>query len=169
MSIMKKIYFAGGCFWGVEHFFSLVKGVLETKVGYANSNINNPSYEDLKKHISSASETVEIIYDENIISLKELLELFFYIVDPTTLDKQGHDIGHQYRSGIYYVDEEEKEIINNYIDNIRNNYKDEIVTEVLKLENFYDAEEYHQNYLIKNPSGYCHIGLNAFEYAKKFK
>ena len=166
---MKKIYLAGGCFWGVEHYFSLIKGVINTTVGYANSDIVNPSYEDLKQHLSSASETVEVIYDENIISLNELLDLFFMIIDPTILDRQGHDIGHQYRTGIYYVDTTDKDIINEYINNIKDKYDEEIVTEVLKLDNFTIAEDYHQDYLIKNPTGYCHINPEMFEFAKKYK
>lgn len=165
---MKKIYLAGGCFWGVEHFYSLIKGISNTKVGYANSDINNPTYSDLKEKRSSAAETVEVIYDENIINLKQILDLFFMIIDPTTLDKQGHDIGHQYRTGIYYLDEEDKLLIEEYIKNKEKDYKDKIVTEVLELENFYDAEEYHQDYLIKNPTGYCHVGTNMMEYAKNY-
>ncbi|MBR3006709.1 MAG: peptide-methionine (S)-S-oxide reductase MsrA, partial [Erysipelotrichaceae bacterium] len=96
---MKKIYLAGGCFWGVEHYLSLINGIRETTVGYANSDIASPSYEDLKAHRSLASETVEVVYDENVISLNEILELFYEIIDPTILDQQGHDIGHQYRTG----------------------------------------------------------------------
>ena len=166
---MKKIYLAGGCFWGVEHFLSLIKGVESTKVGYANSDIENPSYEDLKAHLSLASETVEVIYDEKIISLKELLDLFYLIIDPTILDRQGHDIGHQYRTGIYYVDDNDLDIINKSIEELAAKYVDPIVVEVLKLENFTIAEEYHQDYLIKNPSGYCHVDPKMFEIAKNYK
>ena len=166
---MKKIYLAGGCFWGVEHFLSLIKGVDSTKVGYANSDIENPSYEDLKAHLSLASETVEVIYDEKIISLKELLDLFYLIIDPTILDRQGHDIGHQYRTGIYYVDDNDLDIINKSIEELAAKYVDPIVVEVLKLENFTIAEEYHQDYLIKNPSGYCHVDPKMFEIAKNYK
>lgn len=166
---MKKIYLAGGCFWGVEHFLSLIKGVDSTKVGYANSDIENPSYKDLKAHLSLASETVEVIYDEKIISLKELLDLFYLIIDPTILDRQGHDIGHQYRTGIYYVDDNDLDIINKSIEELAAKYVDPIVVEVLKLENFTIAEEYHQDYLIKNPSGYCHVDPKMFEIAKNYK
>ena len=102
---MKKIYLAGGCFWGVEHYFSLFDGVLSTRVGYANSDILSPSYEDLKAHRSAASETVEVAYDDTKLSLPEILELFCKIIDPTLLDQQGNDIGNQYRTGIYYADD----------------------------------------------------------------
>lgn len=166
---MKKIYLAGGCFWGVEHYLSLLNGVKETKVGYANSDIDNPSYEDLKAHRSSASETVEVVYDESIISLKELLEMFYLIIDPTSLDRQAHDIGHQYRTGIYYIDDEDKEIIDDSLKQLAKQYQDPIVVEVIKLENFYVAEDYHQDYLIKNPDGYCHVNPKMFEIAKNYK
>lgn len=166
---MKKIYLAGGCFWGVEHFLSLINGVIETTVGYANSDIASPSYEDLKAHRSSASETVEVVYDENIISLNEILELFFMIIDPTILDQQGHDIGHQYRTGIYYVDETDIETIRISLDNLSKKYDKPIVTELLPLDNFTVAEEYHQDYLIKNPQGYCHVNPKMFEIAKNYK
>ena len=166
---MKKIYLAGGCFWGVEHYLSLINGISNTTVGYANSDIENPSYEDLKTHKSSASETVEVIYDENIISLKEILDLFFLIIDPTSIDKQGHDEGHQYRTGIYYIDNNDIDIINESINQLQKQYDKEIVVEVLPLDNFTIAEEYHQEYLIKNPTGYCHVDPRMFEIAKKYK
>lgn len=166
---MKKIYLAGGCFWGVEHYLSLINGISNTTVGYANSDIENPSYEDLKTHRSSASETVEVIYDENIISLKEILDLFFLIIDPTSIDKQGHDVGHQYRTGIYYIDNNDIDIINESINQLQKQYDKEIVVEVLPLDNFTIAEEYHQEYLIKNPTGYCHVDPRMFEIAKKYK
>ena len=166
---MKKIYLAGGCFWGVEHYLSLINGISNTTVGYANSDIDNPSYEDLKTHKSSASETVEVIYDENIISLKEILDLFFLIIDPTSIDKQGHDEGHQYRTGIYYIDNNDIDIINDSINQLQKQYDKEIVVEVLPLDNFTIAEEYHQEYLIKNPTGYCHVDPKMFDIAKKYK
>lgn len=166
---MKKIYLAGGCFWGVEHFLSLIDGVEETTVGYANSDIDTPSYEDLKQHRSSASETVEVIYDENKISLKEILNLFFMIIDPTLLDQQGHDIGHQYRTGIYYIDNNDIELIKQKLNDLQNKYTKPIVTELLPLDNFTKAEDYHQDYLIKNPQGYCHVDPKMFELAKQYK
>ena len=166
---MKKIYLAGGCFWGVEHYLSLINGVIETTVGYANSDIPSPSYEDLKAHRSSASETVEVVYDDNVISLKEILDLFFLIIDPTLLDQQGHDIGHQYRTGIYYVDENDVEIIKSSLAELSKKYDKKIVTELLELSNFTVAEDYHQDYLYKNPDGYCHVNPKMFEIAKNYK
>lgn len=166
---MKKIYLAGGCFWGVEHYLSLIQGIKETTVGYANSDIASPSYEDLKAHRSSASETVEVLYDEQVISLSEILELFFEIIDPTLLDQQGHDIGHQYRTGIYFTDKEDEAVIQGALSALETKYDKPILTELLPLENFTVAEEYHQDYLYKNPDGYCHVDPKMFERAKNYK
>lgn len=164
---MKKIYLAGGCFWGVEHYFSLIRGILKTEVGYANSNIENPSYEDVCKGRSVASETVFIEYDEAKISLEKLLAYFFRIIDPTSLNKQGHDEGIQYRTGIYYVDVTDKVIIDQAIKELQEKYEEKVLVEVMELGNFYRAEEYHQEYLYKNPNGYCHLPLSVFKEVKK--
>ena len=153
---MKTIYFAGGCFWGVEKYFSLVKGVLSTKVGYANGKMDNPHYEDLKSGKDSASETVEIVYDELVISLEKLIELYLRVVDPYSLNKQGEDEGIQYRTGIYYLNELDEKVIKNYFSKISLCHHK---IEILPLRKFYSAEEYHQKYLDKNPNGYCHINF----------
>ena len=154
---MKTIYIAGGCFWGVEAYYRQLKGVISTTVGYANGNKENPTYEEVKQHLANHAETLKVEYDEGIISLEKLLEHFLRFVDPYSVDKQGEDIGHQYRSGVYCIDEEDKKIIRNYFDKkLSSNYK----IEILPLINFYIAEEYHQQYLLKNPHGYCHVNLN---------
>ena len=146
---MKTIYFAGGCFWGVQKYFSLVKGVIDTEVGYANGTLDNPSYEDLKRGNDDASETVKIIYDENIVSLEKLLELLLRVIDPYSINKQGGDEGIQYRTGVYFLDKQEEAIIKDYFKrNLNNDYK----IEVLPLKKFFTAEEYHQDYLNKNPN-----------------
>ena len=153
---MKTIYLAGGCFWGVERYFSLAKGVLTTEVGYANGSIDNPKYEDLKHGLDDAVETVKIEYDESIISLEKVLELYLRVVDPYSKNKQGEDIGIQYRTGVYYLDKDEEDIIKKYFSSVNlNNY----MIEVLPLKKFFKAEEYHQKYLEKNPTGYCHINM----------
>ncbi len=157
---MKEIYLAGGCFWGVEEYFSRIDGIMETEVGYANGEVENPTYEIVCRGASGFVEAVKINYDENIIDLNTVLKTFFHIIDPTLLNRQGPDIGFQYRTGIYYTNIEDKDIIENYIDSIRDNYDRKIVTEVMELENYYRAEEYHQDYLKKNPGGYCHIDLS---------
>ena len=153
---MKKIYFAGGCFWGVEHYFSMAKGVVSTKVGYANGQKDNPSYEDLKHGLDTASETVEIMYDETVVSLNKLLELLLRVINPYSLNKQGEDEGIQYRTGVYYLDEKDKDTVIHYF---KDNLNDNHCIEVLPLKKFFDAEEYHQDYLSKNPNGYCHISM----------
>ncbi len=153
---MKTIYLAGGCFWGVEHFFSLAKGIINTEVGYANGTLDYPKYEDLKHGLDDASETVKIDYDENVISLEKILELYLRVVDPYSVNKQGEDEGVQYRTGVYYQNDSDKEAIKKYFDNVlEKDYK----IEVVKLNKFFAAEEYHQDYLNKNPQGYCHINM----------
>ena len=163
---MKIIYLAGGCFWGVEKYFSMVKGVLDTKVGYANGTLPNPSYEDLKQGKDNASETVMIMYDEKEVSLEKLLELYLRVINPYSTNKQGEDEGVQYRTGVYYIDNEEKEIIKDYFSKqLENNYQ----IEVLPLACFYLAEEYHQDYLNKNPQGYCHINMAVLKPGERKK
>lgn len=157
----KEIYLAGGCFWGVEAYFKMLKGVIHTEVGYANGNILNPTYNDLINGTSTHAEVVKVVYND--ISLKELLSHFFRFVNPFSLNKQGPDIGVQYRSGIYYVDDKDKDIILEVLNEIKNKYNKTPVVEAKKLENYYDAEDYHQDYLTKNPNGYCHVDLNLLK------
>lgn len=164
---MKKIVLAGGCFWGVEAYFKQLKGVSTTSVGYANGNFENPTYKQVCEGIANHAEAVEITYDENIASLNLLLDNFFKIIDPTSLNKQGNDVGVQYRSGIYYEDEETKNFAVNYINELQNKYIKKIVVSVEPLESYYLAEEYHQDYLDKNPKGYCHVDLNVMDTADK--
>lgn len=154
---MKTIVLAGGCFWGVEEYFSRIKGVLSTKVGYANTLIENPSYELVCSGQTKAAEAVYIEYDEYQVNLEMLLEYYFRVVDPTVMNRQGPDIGTQYRTGIYHTDESDIDTIQKVLQLEQNRYSDPIVTETLPLTNFFDAEEYHQRYLKKNPNGYCHI------------
>lgn len=154
---MNKIYLAGGCFWGVEEYFSRISGVVSTTVGYANSDKENPTYKEICAHSVNAIETVLVSYDESILSLDSLLDSYFAIIDPTSIDKQGEDSGYQYRSGIYYIDDSQLETIKNKIVEVQKDYAEKVVVEVLPLNNFFDAEEYHQDYLKKNPNGYCHI------------
>lgn len=165
---VKEIFFAGGCFWGTEHYFKMINGVIFTEVGYANSVVENPSYEMVCKGKTMAAETVRVKYDDTLISLKQLLQMYFVSIDPTSLNRQGHDVGIQYRTGIYYVDKDDLSIIDEEILEQQKQYEDEIVVEVMPLENFYSAEEYHQDYLDKNPNGYCHLPLELFEFAKRF-
>lgn len=160
MTAMKEIYLAGGCFWGVDEYMSRVEGVIETESGYANGHTENPSYEEVCTGNTRHTEIVYVKFDENIIFLEELLNKFWNIIDPTVLNRQGPDIGTQYRTGIYYVDEEDLDIINKTLEEQQKKYSEEIVTEIMELESYYPAEEYHQDYLKKNPGGYCHIDLS---------
>lgn len=157
---MKEIVFAGGCFWGIEEYFSRIEGVVDTKVGYANGAKVDPTYEEVCRGNTGHAEVCDIKYDENIISLEELLDKFWQVIDPTVMNRQGNDIGHQYRTGIFYIDERDKDIILKSKEKEQNKYKNQIVTEIKPLVCFYEAEEYHQKYLKKNPGGYCHIHLN---------
>lgn len=158
---MKKIVFGGGCFWGVEEYFSRIPGVIETKVGYANGHIDNPTYELVCSGTTDHVEACYLEYDETIVTLDTLLLKFWSVIDPTALNRQGPDQGTQYRSGIYYLDHEDLEIIQKSVASEALKHSKPIVTEVTPLNTFFDAETYHQRYLKKNPSGYCHIpGLN---------
>ncbi|MDR0384285.1 MAG: peptide-methionine (S)-S-oxide reductase MsrA [Christensenellaceae bacterium] len=161
----KEIYFAGGCFWGVEKYFSLINGVINTRAGYANGKTKNPTYNDVCHNNTGHSETVHVVYEDKKITLETLLHSFFDIIDPTSLNKQGNDKGIQYRSGIYFVDKSDEKIILDFIKKIQDNYDKPIMVEVLPLVEFYPAEEYHQRYLDKNPSGYCHISKVKFDTA----
>ena len=161
------IYLAGGCFWGTEHFLKQINGVTSTQVGYANSIIDNPSYQEVCTGKTGAAETVRCTYNPDILSLSLLLDLYFKTIDPTSLNKQGNDRGTQYRTGIYYTDENDKEIIENAVALLSTKYSKPIVIEVMPLENFYSAELYHQDYLDKNPSGYCHINPQLFKMARE--
>jgi len=157
---MKTIIVAGGCFWGVEAYMSKINGIIETKVGYANGKKQDPTYDEVCLGETGHAEACLITYNEAIISLEKILNKFWGIIDPTVLNMQGPDIGHQYRSGIYYNDKKDLEIILRTKNEVQSKYDKPIVTEILPLSCFYDAEDYHQKYLQKNPGGYCHINLN---------
>lgn len=160
---LRTLYFAGGCFWGIESFFKQLPGVRRTEVGYANGKTQNPCYEDVCHRDSGHVEAVAVTYDSQQLSAETLIQALFFVIDPTTRDRQGNDWGTQYRSGIYYLDEEERSLIEKEVEREQKKYEKPIVTEVESLQNFYSAEEYHQNYLDKNPGGYCHISPRAAE------
>jgi peptide-methionine (S)-S-oxide reductase len=157
---MKKIVLAGGCFWGVEAYLEKLAGIIFTKVGYANGQTENPSYEQICSGITGHTEAVWIEYDEEILSLKTLLQSFWHIINPTLLNRQGPDIGNQYRTGIYYLDANDLPILEASRAHEQEKIDRPIVTEIEALKVFYDAGEYHQKYLQKNPNGYCHIDLS---------
>lgn len=168
--MIKTIYLAGGCFWGVQHYFDQFDGILKTTVGYANGNSENPKYKDVKAGLTGHAETLEIQYDDNVISLSKILDLYFDIIDPVSVNQQGEDIGISYRTGIYYVEkidlDVEKidlEIIQSKYNEIQEKYDSALAVEVEPLRNFFNAEEYHQKYLDKNPGAYCHIPASKFK------
>lgn len=164
---MKEIYLAGGCFWGTEHFLKQINGVMTTQVGYANGITERPTYKDVCSNTTQFAETVRVSYDPTMLSLDFLLSLYFAAIDPTSLNKQGEDCGTQYRTGIYYTDETDVKTIQKVYAELQTHYKQPLQVEVKPLKNFYIAEEYHQNYLEKNPQGYCHLPQSLFEYARK--
>ena len=170
---MKTIYLAGGCFWGTQKYFDQFEGVVSTEVGYANGPDKAPTYQEVCAD-SGHAETVRIEYDENVISLSEILDHYFLVIDPLSVNRQGHDEGIQYRTGIYWTEEDQ-------LPEIRAVYRAEeekagaklyeakeaaagakFAVEVEPLKNFFSAEEYHQKYLDKNPGGYCHIPSSFF-------
>ena len=156
----KKIWLAGGCFWGVEGYFQQLKGVSDTTVGYGQGHTEHPTYRQVCSGDTGHTEICEVLYDEAILPLPKVLEHFFRIIDPTTLNRQGPDRGTQYRTGIYYTDEADRNVINNVMQKVQTEYKAAIVVEVEPLRSFYPAEEYHQDYLRKTPGGYCHVDMS---------
>lgn len=163
----QKIYFAGGCFWGMQKLFQNLPGVMHTETGYANGKENIiPDYKRVCKGDTEFKECVLVEYDAEQISLRQLLKAFFYVIDPTQKNRQANDIGTQYQTGIYYVNDSDRECVETYVEQVKRNYSI-FETEVGPLSNFYTAEEYHQNYLMKNPTGYCHIPNVKYEEVKK--
>jgi peptide-methionine (S)-S-oxide reductase len=160
---VKEIILAGGCFWGVEAYFKKIKGVLNTKVGYVNGLTDNPTYEEVCSSKTGYAEACYIEYDENYLKLNELLGAFWKIIDPIAINRQGHDIGNQYRTGVYYLEDIDIPVITEARDKIQEKYEKPVVTEIEEVKNFYEAEEYHQGYLDKNPGGYCHIPRELLE------
>ena len=163
----ETIYLAGGCFWGTEHFLKLLTGVDHTSVGYANSATENPTYEDVCSGGTGAAEAVMVSFDNSAVSLEKIISLFFQTIDPTMLNQQGNDKGTQYRTGIYTSNSTQLAEVQSIVDKLSTGYDMPLVIEIMPLKNFHDGELYHQDYLDKNPGGYCHIGPELFELAKK--
>ena len=172
---MKTIYLAGGCFWGTEHYIKQFEGIIETVTGYAGGNIPNPSYEQVYTDQTGHVECVKVTFDEKVLPLKTLLKLFFISIDPLQKDGQANDIGTRYRTGIYWIDEQDRQTVEDVYAEIESSYeaalseKNEpktLAVETGPLQCFYPAEEYHQDYLTKNPDGYCHISSATQHFAK---
>ncbi len=154
----KEIYLAGGCFWGLQAYIDRIGGIEYTNVGYANGNSDQTDYNSIKE--TGHAETVYVVYDPQKISLSKLLGFYYRVIDPTSVNQQGNDRGTQYRSGIYYVDEDDRKVIEKVTSDEQEKHDREIATEIQPLKNYVLAEDYHQSYLEKNPGGYCHIDLN---------
>lgn len=163
----KEIYLAGGCFWGTEKYLENIPGVLSTEVGYANGHTENPTYREVCNDHTGHAETVKVEYDDDKIGLPFILDLYYDVINPVSVNRQGGDIGLQYRTGIYFTDDRDEAVIRGSINSLQKKYKEKIAIEVKPLVNYCKAEEYHQKYLDKNPDGYCHIGADKFEKAKQ--
>lgn len=154
---MKRIYLAGGCFWGMQRFLDSAAGVRRTEVGYANGRKDNPTYQEVKTGTTGFAEAVLVEYDQETLPLRALLHRFLEVIDPFSLNRQGEDEGEQYRTGIYAESEADLAVAMNEIRRLEEESGRKCLVEVLPLVNFWTAEEYHQKYLEKNPTGYCHI------------
>jgi methionine-S-sulfoxide reductase len=160
---MEKVSFAAGCFWGVEHAFKQLAGVLKTTCGYQGGQSLNPTYEDICRKDTGHAEVVLVEFDPSIISFDRLLDAFFFMHNPTELNRQGPDVGTQYRSSIFPTTDEQGSIS---LDKIKS-LGPTVVTQIEEWDTFFDAESNHQHYLAKNPGGYCHIGLDVFKKLKE--
>ena len=168
-NMIQDIYFAGGCFWGTEKYFKLIKGVVGTEVGYANGNTEKPTYEQVYTDTTGYAECVHVRFDTEQTTVRKLAELYFKAIDPTSLNQQGEDKGTRYRTGVYYVDPERQGVgsILKQVFEEQSRIYGKLAVELMPLKNFVPAEEYHQDYLDKNPGGYCHLSPELFEFAKK--
>ncbi len=173
--MIKEIYFAAGCFWGAQHFFAQVQGVREAVAGYANGRTGweegtaAPTYEEVYTDKTGFAETVKVVYDAQKTSLQELVSLFFEIVDPASVNRQGGDAGTRYRTGVYYTDAAERSVIEAVFEEEQHRQSAPLVVELEPLHNFFPAEERHQAYLDKNPGGYCHVPLKTFRYLRLYQ
>ena len=165
---MKTIYFAGGCFWGTEHYMRQFEGVTGTETGYANGDVPDPAYEQVYTDLTGHVECVKVSYDEEIVSLATLCRLFFRSIDPIVENRQGDDCGTRYRTGIYWNDEEDRIVIEVVYREIQGRYEVPLAVEKALLKCFYPAEEYHQEYLVKNPEGYCHLSVATLKFARVY-
>ena len=163
---MKEIHLAGGCFWGAERYLQLIPGVTFTQVGFANGNTPDPTYEQVYTDTTGYAETVRVRYDPEVVSLRFLLNLFFKAIDPLSLNRQGHDAGTRYRTGIYWSDPADEATVRDVAGVLAEELGAPLATELEPLRNFFPAEERHQDYLAKNPGGYCHLSPALFELAR---
>lgn len=171
----KTIFLAGGCFWGIQHYLKQINGILETQTGFANGGEeyaqrvaegNGPTYEEVYTDRTGFAETVRVVYDSDVLPLRKLLDLYFLCIEPTSVNRQGEDEGTRYRTGIYYIDSEDRMVIDEVYREVGHRYSSPLAVEVEPLRVFQPASEYHQDYLTKHPDGYCHIPEALFEMAR---
>ena len=163
----KEIYLAAGCFWGAEHYLKQIRGVVFTQTGFANGHTEHPSYKEVYTDTTGYAETVLVRFDDEILPLRLLIELYFQSIDPTSLNKQGEDEGTRYRTGIYYTSPDDLPVIQAVYDAEAAKHDKPLCVELLPLQNYWPAEDYHQDYLEKNPAGYCHLPKALFEFARQ--
>ena len=160
---LRDVYFAGGCFWGVEEYFSRIPGVIDVTVGYANGEKENPTYQEVCSGRTGHAEAVHVRYDPKAVGLQTLAGQFFKIIDPFSVSRQGNDVGSQYRTGMYYVNDEDEKVLASVMAHVQKKYGKQPAVELMPLKYYYQAEDYHQDYLKKNPGGYCHINFDSLK------
>ena len=165
---MDTIFLAGGCFWGTQHYMSLIDGVVETVVGYANGSLPEPTYKQVYTDETGHVECVKVVYDSSLISLKTICRLYFKSIDPLLTNRQGEDVGTRYRTGLYWLNETDAEAVNAVYEEVQSSYEQPLAVERGPLQCFYPAEDYHQEYLIKNPDGYCHLSPSLMKSAAEY-
>ena len=165
---LRELYLAGGCFWGLEKYLSLLPGVEGTEVGYANGSTARPTYEQVCYLNTGHAETVKVVYDPARLPLERLLEAYFEAIDPVSKNRQGNDSGTQYRTGIYWTDPADEQPVRRALWALQQNHRRPLAVEALPLQSYWPAEEYHQQYLEKNPEGYCHLDAACFERARRW-
>lgn len=164
---MKTIFLAAGCFWGAQHYLKQIRGIVETETGFANGNTDNPTYKEVYTDRTGYAEAVRVVFDPEVLPLKRLVQLYFDCIEPTSVNQQGEDKGTRYRTGIYYIEPEDRLTIQEVYDEVQRGYSAPLAVEVEPIRNFFPADESHQDYLDKHPDGYCHLPRALFEYARR--
>ena len=165
--MMKTIFLAAGCFWGAQHYLKQIRGVVETETGFANGNTESPTYEEVYTDRTGYAEAVRVVFDAEVLPLRRLVQLYFDCIEPTSLNQQGEDRGTRYRTGIYYIEPEDRLTIQEVYDEVQRGYSAPLAVEVEPIRNFFAADESHQDYLDKHPDGYCHLPQALFECARQ--
>ena len=164
---MKTIFLAAGCFWGAQHYLKQIRGVVETETGFANGDTERPTYEEVYTDRTGYAEAVRVVFDPEVLPLKRLVQLYFDCIEPTSVNQQGEDRGTRYRTGVYYIEPEDRLTIQEVYDDVQRGYSAPLAVEVEPIRNFFPADESHQDYLDKHPDGYCHLPQALFEYARR--